>query len=804
MNNEYKIFSIDKYKKIDKTEYDEKDECKKNSKKWGEEYQTNPRFKLFDQINFHAGDYKDINKFGLLILRYIYSNKKKSEKNTKVKSIKNSDSLLKIYRKIDYNSVNNTFKYIFDKFKKGIFIIIRDNKLLLFLPFSNVNYKNNWVTQTYFSEEEHKLLLSKKYESIKSKLNQDIIEFIKKHSDQFKGRKIDFNRERWYANNCVFRNHFPNYEGELNINVYKHLLETLLKERTVPDVEFFINPRDFPLLKKDFTEPYNHLFDSDSIKVEKEYQFDKMCPIFSQSATDKFADILFPTNDEWLMISNKFFLDSCSNGYTKNIWKNINTKWDEKKSVCIFRGGATGCGITIETNMRLKAANLSLDHKDILDAGITNWKARMRKYKNKAIDIIDPSKFRFKIANEIDNVEKSNYKYILNIDGYVSAFRLSSELSMNSVILLVKSEYKLWYSDLLKEYEHYIPIKENLEDLIEKIRWCINNDDECKKIANNGYKFYNKYLTKDGVFDYLENKFQLIHNNKNYNNLLGIKKSNKKIAIISCFRDKGDGKRESQRKIFIQTMNRLLEPICKFHIYIIEQSEDNELFNIGKLKNIGFEIAMNDYDYDNVIFSDIDTIPDYNLIKYIVKQYNYVLSLAIKGTRYEALDQSKQKPFLGALIQFKPDLFKKINGYPNNFWGWGGEDDSLLNRLILTKNNTIYYPKSGLIIDTEENDRMTIIEDIKEKLLMEQKELLKYEKLYEDIKNYDNNGINTLNYKILGLKKINENISQIKVDLLKKEDEEKYKEWFISKNINYNVLKQEIDKFWNNIIIEYV
>ena len=79
------------------------------------------------------------------------------------------------------------------------------------------------------------------------------------------------------------------------------MLETLLLERTIPNVEFFMNDLDFPILKKDLSEPYSHLFDSDNVKIEEDYQFKKMCPIFSKSATDDFADILMPTNDDWIM-----------------------------------------------------------------------------------------------------------------------------------------------------------------------------------------------------------------------------------------------------------------------------------------------------------------------------------------------------------------------------------------------------------------------------------------------------------------------------------------------------------------------
>ena len=805
MNNEYKIFNLNKFRKIKNNSYTDKSECLKYSKKYGDQYITNPRFKKFDQTYFYAGDDKDIIKYGLVPLRYVYSETINNDKLVKNTNKDENEKIFKLYKNIDYHSVENTFNYMFNKFKKGIFVIIHNNKLILFLPFSNSNYKNNWVKQTYFSEDEKKMLQEEDYHKIKNKLNQSINDFLKKHPSQ---HKMNYNRERWYANNCIFRNKFPEYEGEQNVNVYKDLLETLLKERDIPDIEFFINDRDFPILKKDYTEPYDDLFDSDSVKIEEEYQFKKMCPIFSKSITDKFADILIPTNDDWTMASDKYFTSSCSDTYHKSTWDKINKDWKKKIPKCVFRGSATGCGITLETNMRLKAADISIDHPQLLDASITDWKARIRKYKGEPINVIDPQKFRFKLSDkEMNNIEKSNHKYILNIDGYVSAFRLSSELSMNSVIILVKSDYKLWFSDMLVEYIHYIPVDSNLDNLIDQIKWCIENDKKCMQIAKNAMEFHKKYLSKDGILDYIQNRLTTIHMNRNFKNLLDIKRTKNKIAIISCFRDKGNGERERERKIFVKLLNRLLYPYCYFKIYIIEQSEDGEAFNIGKLKNIGFEIANKEESFDNYIFSDIDTIPDYNIMNIMMKKYKYPVCLAIRGTRYSNKNEKIKKPFLGALIQMNEKIFKKINGYPNNFWGWGGEDDSLINRFLVNKINKIYYPSEGSIIDFEENKDMRTINNIEEKYKSEIKNMSKYEKLYEDLKSWNNNGINTLQYKIINKLNITENIIQIKVDLLKKKDESKYMEWFPNNSKNYSFIKREYQKNklnWQKLNIEYI
>jgi len=804
MNNN--IFSINKFRKIKKNAYNTQDECMSYSKKY---YQTNPKFKTFDQTIFHAGDDKDIEKYAYLPLRYVYSSdSSKKKRPDKSKNKSNDVEVSKIYKNIDYESVSNTMKYMFDKFKKGIFVIIKDNRLFLFLPFSNVNYKNNWSHHIYFSEEEKKLIQKmeetenmEEKRFIQKKLNQSIIDFTKKYPKQ---PKIDFHRDRWVGNNCFFRNQFPIYEGELVNSIYKNMLEELLKEEKIPDVEFFINNREFPLLKKDLTEPYEHIFNSSTVPIEKEYRFKKMAPIFSKSITNEYDDLLIPVQDDWYIASQKFFTNDCSSAYYQ---QNICFDWNKKKEICIFRGSATGCGTTIDTNMRLKAANMSMDYPTLLDAGITDWNARMRKYKNNPIDVIHPENFRFSLANKINNIQKSEYKYILNIDGHVSAFRLSYELCMNSVILLVKSPYSMWYSHLLKENVHYIPIAEDLSDLIEKIKWCKKNDKKCKKIASNALEFYKEHIHKKGIFRYLKEKLTMIHHHRSKSNLLSIKtKPNKKrIAYITIFRDKGDGERERERKLFIKIMSQIVKPYGNFDIYIIEQSQDGEPFNIGKLKNIGYDIASKKNKYSHYIMGDIDMLPNYELMPYLVKCPKEYISLGIRGTRYERKNKSLNIQFAGALLNMNPSFFKKINGYPNNFWGWGGEDNALLNRSLSVGHSYIDYPKMGSVIDIEETSDMKTINDPTPTMRLKKEEIgcSRYENLLEDMKSWNKNGLNSLDYNIIKTthikNEVNPNIYQFQVDLLKKKDEKERPYLYPAPTNNYNFLKKQLRDTWKDI-----
>ena len=117
-------------------------------------------------------------------------------------------------------------------------------------------------------------------------------------------------------------------------------------------------------------------------------------------------------------------------------------------------------------------------------------------------------------VDRISMQEQSKYKYILNIEGNSAAYRLSYLLSLGCVILNVKSENKLWWEKLWVNNNmtdegdstigEYIEIEHDLSNLAKVIQWCNDNPKACEQIAKNSKEFYKKYITRDGVFDYLD------------------------------------------------------------------------------------------------------------------------------------------------------------------------------------------------------------------------------------------------------------------------------------------------------------
>lgn len=475
--------------------YTSEEDCKKHMVS---RINTNPRYVKYTQVHFTAGDmdqflqYKDPSngdnsKVGIDMTPNVWKDMNIGE-NVEWKKYKN----------ITTDAVLNTFRYMFEKFKKGVFIKIKNNKLAVFLPFSNNNYANEWGDRM-------------KHDPSFSDMTEFLIYASKMQGYDIIPEKVNKFTNRWYGNNCLIRTEYPVGENDRGMSNLKDMLLSVCENRIVPDIEFFVNKRDFPVIKKDDTEPYEQIFDSEKYPLIS-HRYDKYCPILSMVTTDTNADIPFPTMEDWARVSsqedNKFFAPDCRN-YKYKFSKN----WNEKIPTAIFRGGSTGCGVDIDTNPRLKVSYLSTispieDGFKLLDAGITKWNLRPRKImENPYLQVIDIKKLPFGLVNSLSPVEQSNYKYIINVDGHVSAFRLSLELSMGSVVLLAESRYRMWFRKYLQEYVHYVPIKSDLSDLFEKIRWCRENDAKCKEIAENAFVFYNKYLKKNGILDYIQALF---------------------------------------------------------------------------------------------------------------------------------------------------------------------------------------------------------------------------------------------------------------------------------------------------------
>lgn len=217
-----------------------------------------------------------------------------------------------------------------------------------------------------------------------------------------------------------------------------------------------------------------------------------------------------------------------------------------------------------------------------------------------------------------------------------------------------------------------------------------------------------------------------------------------KVAIIVPYRDLHvEQKRASHLARFVPEMIKFLSQAKNpFHIYIIEQSNDNRKFNRGKLLNIGFDQAEKD-GCDIFIFHDVDLLPSTELLGDYTTDPNTTgpIHIARVWDRY-----SKNAEYFGGIVSFSSKQYHQINGFPNNYWGWGGEDDEMKRRVNAIGIKTT-FPKHGTIEDME---NMTLPEKLTYlKGHRDWKCMMKWELGAEHATTWKNNGLSNLDYTVL-------------------------------------------------------
>jgi predicted glycosyltransferase involved in capsule biosynthesis len=124
----------------------------------------------------------------------------------------------------------------------------------------------------------------------------------------------------------------------------------------------------------------------------------------------------------------------------------------------------------------------------------------------------------------------------------------------------------------------------------------------------------------------------------------------------------------------------------KYKIYIVEQKDDKP-FNRAKLLNIGFNETYRNHDY--FCFHDVDMLPvnrdcDYSYTESACRLSHFVSQFAFVPR--------PENEFGGGVIMINNESFLRVNGFSNEYWGWGVEDNDFSER-CKRKNINIFFRK---------------------------------------------------------------------------------------------------------------
>lgn len=263
----------------------------------------------------------------------------------------------------------------------------------------------------------------------------------------------------------------------------KRTLEALVQRYPVPDVDFIY-------------------FNEDRIKPSFfKRSKNKNCPPIFVSAKHKSLSqvILF---SDWIYDATAQETGWNSLIQTMNAYQDI--PWSEKKEKLFWRGtpwdGKHFQMYDFQNWTDIPRGKLvyeSKKHPELIDAAFSEYPIKCQKQDlSKCKSLLGDIRF-------VSWEEVLKHKYHMAIDGVTCSFP-ATQWKLLSGGLLFKQESPdiMYFYDELIAWKHYIPVKSDLSDLLEKIDWAKNHDLQAQKIAQNGRDFVLENLMPEHILLY--------------------------------------------------------------------------------------------------------------------------------------------------------------------------------------------------------------------------------------------------------------------------------------------------------------
>jgi hypothetical protein len=171
------------------------------------------------------------------------------------------------------------------------------------------------------------------------------------------------------------------------------------------------------------------------------------------------------------------------NGLESEIGK-YRIPWEDKSDELCYRGGYLSH--RGGTCARTRFIRMLLDYP-----GTDNLRLN-RLWQNEKYTFMEPQLFADIEIDRIPFTDFIKYKIFFIIDGVVIASNHMWGFATGCVPFIITNA-KFWFKHLIIPHVHYIPVKYDLSDLIEKLQWVKENDSEARKIAENAVEL-SKYI----------------------------------------------------------------------------------------------------------------------------------------------------------------------------------------------------------------------------------------------------------------------------------------------------------------------
>jgi Glycosyl transferase family 90 len=261
-------------------------------------------------------------------------------------------------------------------------------------------------------------------------------------------------------------------------------LAIITKNISLPDVDFFLSTHDTILIPMP----------------------EGVAPIFTYAVNINYRKNL-------VLVPDSLILSKFGSIYHEILDLNKEISWESKINQAYWRGSSTGCiydpkdylnsyvsHVTKDNYQKFPRVILieqALKYPTLIDAKFTNYVQMTQETKEMMIN-------KYSIAHHVSKREQLKYKIQLTIDGNSATYLgFLWRLLSNSVNIKQDSGNIQWFYRLFKPMIHYVPVKNDLSDIIAQIEWINNHDSQAQQISNNASKLVQDKVNIKAIYFYL-------------------------------------------------------------------------------------------------------------------------------------------------------------------------------------------------------------------------------------------------------------------------------------------------------------
>lgn len=272
-------------------------------------------------------------------------------------------------------------------------------------------------------------------------------------------------------------------KGE-DLSQMDHFFRTLLLLTPVPDVDFILSQCDgIPLDDA----PMNFWIPEDQ---------EEQSPLFAFAKAKGALNVI--------CIPDRFTIPEWPNLIREILQANGQYPWERKKRMAVWRGQPSDSFRRLwessflmqhyQTRPRYLLCSLSQMYPDFIDAGFNAPGGIPQVLIEGVLPLMKPG---FSPSDHL------TCAYLPVLDGAMCTFPgYLWRLLSNSLPLKQEAMTEQWFYSALRPYVHYLPIQEDLSNLIEQIDWARSHDEECRKMAEAGTEFVLSNLMPEDLYLY--------------------------------------------------------------------------------------------------------------------------------------------------------------------------------------------------------------------------------------------------------------------------------------------------------------